>query len=360
MSVFRAGGGLNPHQDKDIIVKRREFDQIINHIESEDLYIAIRSPRQTGKTTLLFQAQAYLNSTGYGVAYVDLSDFFDLSKEEFYQILCKSLCSSFNTVIVENQGAEALKPEDIKNQFLFSDFLKYLSESTPTVRKLVLVLDEIGGVPQDAAKTFFSTLRKVFHRGKGNEYDRELFKKISFIFSGSLDLMKLTQGKNSPLKNICETILLEDFDRIEVEHLCSNLYDYSPEVRIIISKSVYEWCAGHPYLTQRLLKIIADSKICIDKEVNRISETIDNVVEASFFYDENEDSNLSHILSYINEVEASCRDSIFKILNENTITDIIHDEDLFVVGIIRRLDDKSLAIRNRIYAQILQNLFSQK
>ncbi len=72
MTQFEYRGALNPDDHRDIIVPRPELDRIQTHIANADLYIALRSPRQTGKTTLLFQLQANLHGHGYGAAYVDL------------------------------------------------------------------------------------------------------------------------------------------------------------------------------------------------------------------------------------------------------------------------------------------------
>ncbi len=212
MGIFKAGGGLNPKRYENIIVHRAELDRILNHIENEELYIALRSPRQTGKTTLLYQIQAHLHGHGYGVAYLDLSNVGDLNKVEFYQTLCSSLHDGLNSLLDDNIE-QLLNPKAITNQNSFSDYLKLLVEHTPQARKLILILDEVGEVPEKISATFFPTLRKFYHSGQGNLPDSDLYRKIIFIFAGALDLRKLMQGHNSPLRNICIPFPLTDLSR---------------------------------------------------------------------------------------------------------------------------------------------------
>jgi DNA invertase Pin-like site-specific DNA recombinase len=86
MAAFQAVGGLHPEEHSHIIVRRPELDHLLAHVQNGDLYVALSSRRQTGKTTLLYQLQARLHGHGYGVVYLDLSGLNDLSKAQFYRL----------------------------------------------------------------------------------------------------------------------------------------------------------------------------------------------------------------------------------------------------------------------------------
>jgi len=357
MTVFKAGGGLNSERYQDIIVRRSEMDRILSHVEDEDLYIALKSPRQTGKTTLLYQVQQQLTSQRYGVAYLDLSDFSGLSEDEFYQTLCGDLLNKLK-VLLDNNVEQLPDFQSNINQAGFSNYLKSLSKYTPHIRKLVLILDEVGRVPDESSKIFFPKLRKFYHDGQSDSSDSDLYRKIIFIFAGALDLSKLMQGYNSPLKNICMPFSLKDFSGEQVYRLSANLKNLSSEMIKEISDSVYAWCAGHPYLTQSLLKLIEESQEYSSAKVEQISKIADNLVENNFVYGEN--ANIEHVLNYLRINKGGCQDSVFKILNNQRPKAIAEQQELLLVGLIKRLEDNSLVIRNKIYEKVLQDFFDQQ
>ena len=104
-----------------------------------------------------------------------------------------------------------MNPEQVTDQEAFGNYLTWLSAHTPRARKLILMLDEVGGVPEEISETLFPSLRRFFHRGRRPSHTRDLYRRVMFIFAGALDLHLLRQGKNSPLWNICEFYSLHDF-----------------------------------------------------------------------------------------------------------------------------------------------------
>ncbi len=83
MGIFKPGGPLAPNDP--VNIHRKELNEIHGQVERGDLYIALLSPRQTGKTTLLYQVQDELHGKGYGVVYLDLENLGGLDELTFYQ-----------------------------------------------------------------------------------------------------------------------------------------------------------------------------------------------------------------------------------------------------------------------------------
>ncbi len=357
MVVFKAGGALNPEEHCNIIVHRAELDLFIKHIENGELYIALRSPRQTGKTTLLYQIQACLHGQGYGVVFLDLSGLNDLDKADFYQTICTDIRDGLADLI-DKTTINSLNPQDVTNQRDFCNYLKWLSGNTPQARKLIFALDEIEGVPEDVSLTLFPRLRWFFHRGRHSSQERDLYRKVMFVFTGALGLRRLMQGENSPLSNICKIFTLEDFSQKQVIELAKNSKVFAPDIVEIIANSVYEWCSGHPYLTHRLYELIEESNAFQGTYINQLPAIVNQLVEKYFIYGNN--ANLAHIFNYLLENDKSCQDSVFKVLNKEQLKSVNYDQDILTVGIIRRSNDLYLTISNKIYEKALKNFFEQE
>ena len=66
-------------------------------------------------------------------------------------------------------------------------------------------------------------------------------------------MLELTTGRNSPLRNVTESIYLGDLSLVETEQLMTRVLGrarlaMSPD----ISRQLHDWTDGHPYWTQLL------------------------------------------------------------------------------------------------------------
>ena len=365
MTDFIAGGPLNPVDDRNVIVPRQELNKILDHLKSSDSYVVLESSRQTGKTTLLYQIQHSIVSTdnNYGVAYLDFSLIINQDEAEFYHQLCELI--KLNLIdLIEAPSNATLEPRNVINFQTFSDFLKSLSSQTPQAQKLILIFEEIGHIPEDVFPTFFAGLRGFFNQGRGLSNERNLYKKIIIICAGTLDTKKLIEGENSPFRNICERFTLNDFSREQVLSLAQNLKyftNFSDEKVTFIVDYIFEWSAGHPYLTQRLYKLIDESEECRNASTSQIFQIINRLVQNELI--DNNDVNLEHIFHCLNNLEqetGTCFSAVKQVLNGRQgqpIRTIEHQVDLMLIGIIKRLANRGLVIRNRIYEQKLKLFF---
>src|SRR5882724_9866223 len=154
MTRFVAGAALDLVKHKAVLIDRPTLEKIVGHIAGKDLYVALGNPRQTGKTTLLFQIRQTLRELGYWVSYVDLQAYEEYSKADFYQKLVGEMLDGFITKFSDAAGtAEAAKA--VGDEDSFCQFLKLLASRSPGALKLVIMLDEIGGVPTKVGNTLF-------------------------------------------------------------------------------------------------------------------------------------------------------------------------------------------------------------
>lgn len=312
MTNFVASGALNPEEHRQIIVHRGELDEIITHIENKDEYIVLQASTQSGKTTLLYQIHSRLHKHGYGVVYLELSSLADLEPAEFYPIFCSEILEGLTGIIEENTD-DYLASDTVTNQISLLKYLRRVSEKTPQVRKLVFMVDELSNLSDEVTKPFFSSLRTFFTRGRGISNNRDFYKKVMFIFAGDLDLDKLIQDQNSPLRNICETFRLDDFSREQVLYLAQNLTNFSAEIIEIVAGCVHQWSDGHPSLTQCLLALISESQECQNSNRDNIYVQINPLVKALILDGSN--SNLAHVYKRLRESGDSYCKSVVDILH---------------------------------------------
>ncbi len=357
MTVFEASGALNPQEHNNIIVPRVELEEIITHIENKDEYIVLQAPTQSGKTTILYQIHSRLHQHGYGVVYLDLSLLADLETSQFYPMFCNEIQDGLAGLIVDNTNAN-LAPDNVTNQISFFRYLRLVSEQTQQIRKLVFMVDELSNLSDELTTPLFSTLRSFFTRGRGISNDRDYYKKVIFIFAGDLDLDKLIQGKNSPLKNICKTFTLDDFSQEQVRGLAQNLTNFPPDLIKQIADCVSQWSDGHPSLTQRLLGLIDESQECRNASSDNLPVAIQQLVKTDILQGSN--PNLAHIYKYLKNSGDSYCQSVAQILRskpEELSENVPHDQELLLMGIIKRSSDLRLVIRNKIYEKALENFF---
>ena len=84
---FKYTGPLDPESDSLVrIMREAELKEVIDGVRN-NTYYAVVAPRQTGKSTFLFQLMNELpkNLPGYQGVYLTLEDLIHADRQEFYQ-----------------------------------------------------------------------------------------------------------------------------------------------------------------------------------------------------------------------------------------------------------------------------------
>jgi hypothetical protein len=275
-------------------------------------------------------------------------------------MFCTEIQDGLAGLTVDNTDA-ALAPDKATNQIYFTKYLRLISEKTQQINKLVFIIDEIGSLSEELASTLFPSIRSIFTRGRSPSIDRDFYKKIMFIFAGSLDLDKLIQGQNSPLRNICKTFTLDDFSLEQVLDLAQNLTNFSPEIVEVIADCVHQWGDGHPYLTQRLLGLIDESQECRSASNDSLPGDISQLVKEHILT--GNDANLAHIFHYLRNSGDSYCQAVSQILRSESgerKETASHADELILMGIIKRSSNLHIIIRNKFYEEALKIFFEQE
>ena len=137
--------------------------------------------------------------------------------------------------------------------------------------------------------------------------------------------------------------------------------EFSAEQIDVIAKEVFEWCDGHPYLTQRLLELIDENEAFRNADIDQLPGMIGDLVRQEILYQN--DPNLAYTFDYLWRNQ-DYRDRVHLIFQtENTEKPrktIQNEEDLLAVGIIKRSAESYLIIRNNIYREALSNLIQDE
>jgi Cdc6-like AAA superfamily ATPase len=171
--TFETRGPVYP--DLNYVVSRRdELAELINRIK-RGRYIVISAPRQTGKTTFFKWALEKLveEDPTFLAIQLDFEIYVDVNAEAFYADLQREILEEIlkdfqrRQVTIDERLQQLVSNESIKNHLSFRVFLKQLS-SFLGGRKVVMIIDEFDGIPQDALRGFLHSLRRIYLSGEAD------------------------------------------------------------------------------------------------------------------------------------------------------------------------------------------------
>ncbi|WP_395140742.1 AAA-like domain-containing protein, partial [Armatimonas sp.] len=306
----------------------------------------VLNTRQMGKSSLSVRTIVALQEKGVKTVFLDLTRFGgqNVTAEQWYLGL-----------LVETGRALGLRAEFLAYWKAHAEFsfvqrffgalgevaLEKLTDS------IVIFVDEL-----DAALSlpflvdeFFGALRESFNRRTQDER----FQRLTFCLLGVATPADLISDTRMSPFNIGKRITLTDFMTSEAAPLASHLTGGKP-----VLDRVLHWTGGHPYLTQRLCRAIAEEP----HEVKPAD--VDRLCEALFLSKSARDSddNLSFVRNRLlrSEVDlASLLDLYGKVRSGKRVPD---DETNPLVPVLRlsgvaRVDASGhLIVRNRIYDHV--------
>jgi len=353
MAIFKKPGGpLSP--DDELNILRKELDEILRNVKQDDLYIRLLSPRHTGKTTLLYKIQDELHGKGYAVVYLNMGLLTGLDESSFYKSLCKEIKSRLDDLM---DSSTIIKIDNIVDKTDFFEYLKSISINiTQQARRIVLILDDFGKISNNLGSAFSGAIRWIYNTGHSPEGE-EIYKKLMFVFAGDLSMQQFF-NKNSPLDNVChQAFSLDDFSLKQTRELVYKLTDLAVEKKETLTKTIYHWTKGHPYLTQILCYLIENSCEYRNGRLEEPEVFVKSLVENKIIYADLPNSNLNHIFRHLDDEERYMR-YLHQILEGQKKKGNETLRKLSIIGIIKR-DKGFYDIRNEIYRKALRNYFEE-
>lgn len=326
--------GPVPPESHLFVGRTAELKRMENWLTDVNWVGAVMGARQTGKTSLLLKLRHILQGK-YAFAYVDLQAIEGAQTQECFNYIAGQIVEQLRYNIGDNS---LMLPSD---NMAFSTFLREMSRTTDFVR-IVVILDEMGALPPETAIKLASTIRAMFTA----RFVKPELARYIFLLAGATDMLELTTGRNSPLRNVTETIYLGDLSLAETEKMLAEVFDRTqPRSCKEINRQLHVWASGHPYWTQLLAAELAT------QEREPSEEVVRSIVEELL---RGEDRNLPYLIRSLRA------DNGLWILVESLLDGVPISfsranaaiAKLELIGVLKNQDGRC-AIRNQIYREAL-------
>ncbi len=347
MRRFGTQGRVYP--DRHYVVPRTEEIADFNMRVKEGRYVVLFAPRQTGKTTFFRMAIDVLTSEDptYFPIQLDFQVMRNGSTPIFYDRLSQMMCRNIEFVLQKNE----MRPSEELTQFLknthLSDHFSMLAffeelESLLDNKRIVLLIDEFDGIPQNIVSDFLYTLRHIY-------LSDELQCPHSVGIVGVKSISQLNYDRSVSPFNVQDEFRLNNFTLPQVQDLFGQYTDevgqtFAPEV----VKSLHTQTGGQPFLVNRFAQIITEELNIPKSETVRMS----HFAAAHALLLDERNTNIEHLLTNIRKNRrfetllmqiASYDKGLPFNINDNIIN------ELATYGVIARSSDGMCEIVNPIY-----------
>lgn len=347
--TFAVGG--NVFAKKGFYVSRSTDAELLSQCR-EGNFAFVLAPRQLGKTSLVIQTSQQLREENILSVIVDLSPIGKKTtiEQEWYLSLLGDIIDQLDLEIdLDAWWAQNSKRGASKALVLFLREVMLKQISQP----VVIFLDEIDStINLEFKDDFFATLRYVYNaRGITPDLQR-----VSFVLIGVATPNDLISDPYRTPFNVGYRVDLNDFTLPEAMPLVAGLR-LPPEEAQQVLEWIFKWTMGHPYLTMRVCRLVADSQLQSWSE-----KDIDNLVADSFFGKIDNDLNLQFVRDMLTlrvppEVPQSDVLMMLKEIRRRPIREdkrSIVQSHLKLSGVARE-ENHLLKVRNPVYSEVFDN-----
>jgi WD40 repeat protein len=351
---FVTGGTLR--SDDPSYVARRADDELYDGL-SRGEFCYLLTARQMGKSSLMVRTAARLRHDGVAAVVLDLTQVGqNLSPEQWYDGLLA-------------QVGVSLDLEDELDAFWFShERLGPLQRWLTALREVVLAripgrvvifieeVDAVRSLPFSADE-FFAGIRECYnHRAEDPEFAR-----LTFCLLGVASPADLIQDTRTTPFNIGRRIELTDLTAGEAAPLARGLGREEPIASRLLERVLY-WTGGHPYLTQRLCRAVAQEGKATDAAgVDRLCQELFLAPRA-----QEQDDNLLFVRQRLLRSELDTAGLLDLYAQVRRAGRSVQDDEtspwvtlLKLSGIVRSAGG-CLQVRNRIYEQVFDGAWITK
>ena len=343
-----------------IVSRTEEIADFINRVE-EGRYIVLFAPRQTGKTTFFRFALDVLTAASsiYFPIQLNFEPYKNLSPADFYDAFHKRVRKEIEQVFQKRGHV----PSDVLMQFLdntkltnhilmmefFEEFASFL-DSQYGDQKVVLIIDEFDGIPQDILSDFLHALRAIYLSD-----EKRCPHSVGIV--GVKSITQLNYDRSVSPFNIQDEFHLSNFTHQQVQEL---LAQYTDEVgqsfASEVVKTLHKQTAGQPFLVNRLAQILTE-----ELEIPKTETiTVAHFTKAHALLIGEDNANLTHLITNVKR-DARFERVLMRIISYDRglqftpRNEII--SELATYGVITKGPDGMCEIVNPIYQQCIMQAF---
>ncbi len=344
------------HDAKSYVERSADRDILNALLQGEFCYVL--TSRQMGKSSLMVRTANRLRERDIDVASLDLTALGqNLTLEQWYDGMLGrigrrlSLETELEDYWLDN---ERLSPVRRFFAALHDIVLKVCRQN------VVIFIDELDVVRSlpFAVDEFFAAIRECYNsRAEDPQMNR-----LTFCLIGVATPSDLIRDPSITLFNIGSPILLSDFTEEEAKSFSRGFIAAKLNVAdpVALVQRVFYWTNGHPYLTQRLCKGVAEF---VQREKENPGESpadlVDEVCSQLFLIHKSRerDDNLIFVRERMLRTSANKHDLFrhyIKLIENQEVLDREDDplvSELLLSGIARS-DNGTLQVRNRIYRKV--------
>lgn len=360
MKRFGTQGPVHP--DRNYIVSRTEqINDFIGRVKDGG-YIVFFAPRQTGKTTFFQQAlevftkpesiflPIQLNFEEYGDIHPSI--FYNHLRQDIYDEIEKTLQKRNQRMSGSLQNF--INDADITEHISMRRFFMELDEiirNDFNIERIILIIDEFDGIPEEAVAGFLHSLRRIYLSDSTNRCP------YSVGIVGVKNIVQLNFDRSISPFNVQDEFYLPNFNLEQVQDL---LQQYTDEVGqsfdTIVVESIHKQTAGQPFLVNRLAQILTE-----ELEIPKTETiSIEHFLQAHTQLLHESNTNIEHLTTNVRR-NPKFESILMKITaSEDSVPFNLRDElisELSTYGVIRKGTDGMCEIANPIYLYTILQTF---
>jgi WD40 repeat protein len=347
-NLYTIGGAVQA--DGGLYLPRVADDELLELCRTGN-FSYVLTPRQMGKTSLMVRTAERLGEEGIQSVIIDLTAFgVQVTVEAWYLGLLAAIEEKlmFQTNVIEWWQA---RQEHGLTQRLVEFFKDVLLKEVKG--RVVIFVDEIDTTLNLPFTDDFYAAIRYFYNARAHTPE---LKRLSFVLIGVATPGDLIRDPQRTPFNIGHRVDLTDFTMDEALPLAEGLGLPADEARSVLGW-VMEWTNGHPYLTQRLCRAVAEAK-----REHWTQGDVDALVGSIFLGEMSEkDNNLQFVRDMLTKRAPDKSEVLTTYREVRRARRPVADEEQSIVkshlklsGIVYRKQG-SLRVRNAIYSEVFDD-----